>query len=95
MEKLDQIKELFEKTINPALNEHGGGAEPLRVEGNTLYMQMYGHCVGCLQLDETVTGFIQQTVQREHPDITHIELEDPIAEDMYAFAKTLMGQHKP
>lgn len=95
MTELKDVKILFDKEITPALEEHGGGAEPLRIEGDTLFMQMYGHCVGCLQLDETVTGFIKKRVMEEFPEIKEVELEDPIAEDMYAFAKTLMGQHKP
>lgn len=92
---VEEMKAFFDKEINPVLAEHSGGCNILRIESDKLFISMYGKCLGCMDADNTVSDFIEKEVVKAFPKIKKVILEDPVADEMLAFAKTLMGRHKP
>ena len=70
--KAQQIQELIDERINPAVAAHGGQIELLNVEEDSIYIHMGGGCQGCGMADVTLKHGIEAMVQEVFPEIKHV-----------------------
>ena len=68
----EQIQQLLEARINPAIAAHGGWAELVAVEDDTVVVRLGGGCQGCGMAKATVTAGIEQTIMEHIPSITRV-----------------------
>ena len=72
-DKRSQVAMLIEK-IKPYIRSHGGDIELVDIQGDTLIVKMFGSCVGCSQVGETLQKGILEVVQEQFPDIKNIRV---------------------
>lgn len=72
-DKKSQVAMLIEK-IKPYIKSHGGDIEFVDVQGDTLIVKMFGSCVGCSQIGETLQRGILELVQQQFPEIKNIRV---------------------
>jgi Fe/S biogenesis protein NfuA len=65
----EQVMQLLETQINPALASHGGVAELVAVESGTAYLRLGGGCQGCGMASVTLSQGIEQTIKEAIPAI--------------------------
>ncbi|MFV1989645.1 MAG: NifU family protein [Acidimicrobiales bacterium] len=68
----DQVRQLLDQVINPAIASHGGFAEFVGLEGNTVYVRLGGGCQGCSLSSATVTAGIEQTLKEHIPTLDRV-----------------------
>ena len=68
----DQIRQLLEARINPAIASHGGWAELVEVDGDTVVVRLGGGCQGCAMSKATVTAGIESTIKEHIPSIQRV-----------------------
>ena len=68
----EQVQQLLDQRINPAIAAHGGWAELVRVEDDTVIVRLGGGCQGCGMAKATVTAGIEQTITEFIPSITKV-----------------------
>lgn len=59
----EQVAQLLERQINPAIAAHGGFAELVAVEGDRVQIKLGGGCQGCAMSRMTVASGIEQAIQ--------------------------------
>jgi len=70
--KAQQIQELIDERINPAVAAHGGQIELLNVEEDSIYIHMGGGCQGCGMANVTLKHGIEAMIQEVFPEIKHV-----------------------
>ena len=70
--KAQQIQELIDERINPAVAAHGGQIELLNVEEDSIYIHMGGGCQGCGMANVTLKHGIEAMIQEAFPEIKHV-----------------------
>jgi Fe-S cluster biogenesis protein NfuA len=68
----EQIEELFENDINPAIASHGGRVELAEVEGTKVYVRLGGGCQGCASANVTLKQGIEKAIRSMIPEITEV-----------------------
>jgi Fe/S biogenesis protein NfuA len=68
----DRIREVLETQINPAIAGHGGFAELVSVEDDTVFLRMGGGCQGCGLAQVTLTQGIEVAIKDAVPEINHV-----------------------
>jgi Fe/S biogenesis protein NfuA len=68
----DQVRQLLDQVINPAIAAHGGFAEFVGLEGSTVYVRLGGGCQGCSMSKATVTAGIEQTLKEHIPSLDRV-----------------------
>lgn len=68
----DQIRQLLEQQVNPALASHGGYATLLGVEGSKAFVEMGGGCQGCAISAMTLRDGIERAIKENVPEITEV-----------------------
>jgi Fe/S biogenesis protein NfuA len=68
----EQVQQLLEQQINPALAAHGGFAELKGVEGSKVYVTMGGGCQGCAVSAMTLRDGIARSIQEAIPEVTEV-----------------------
>ena len=68
----DNVREVLTKRINPSIAAHGGFAELVTVEGDTVVVKLGGGCQGCGMASATVTAGIEKTLRELIPDIERV-----------------------
>jgi Fe-S cluster biogenesis protein NfuA len=68
----EQIEELFENDINPAIASHGGRVELADVEGTKVYVRLGGGCQGCASANVTLKQGIEKAIRSVIPEITEV-----------------------
>ena len=71
-EREQQIQEIFDQSINPAIASHGGMVSLLGVEGDTAVVQLGGGCQGCGMADVTLKQGIETTIVENVPGIERV-----------------------
>lgn len=71
----DRINQLLDNEINPALANHGGYANLLRVEDDIAILTMGGGCQGCGLATLTMTAGIRTQVLERIPEIHDVRDE--------------------
>lgn len=68
----EEIAELFEERINPALASHGGFVRLVKVEGHDIYVEMGGGCQGCSSSKATMKYGVESAIRRIAPQVRNI-----------------------
>lgn len=68
----DNVREVLTKRINPSIAAHGGFAELVSVEGDTVVVKLGGGCQGCGMANATVTAGIERTLRELIPEIEQV-----------------------
>ncbi len=71
-ELAEQIQQLLDQRINPAIAGHGGMASLVAVEGDTAYVRLGGGCQGCGMATVTVSQGIEAAITSALPEITRV-----------------------
>lgn len=75
-EKIRLILNSIEK-IRPYIQRDGGDVEFVSLsEDNVVYVRVYGACVGCLSLNQTLKDGVMSLIMDEVPEITDVRLAD-------------------
>ena len=73
---LDQIQEIIDTEINPAVASHGGFISLLDVEEKRVFVQMGGGCAGCGMADVTLKSGVEARLQQLDPEIQVVDTTD-------------------
>lgn len=79
MEKEEKIKLILRsiEKVRPYLQRDGGDVEFVELtDDNVVYVRVYGACVGCLMLDQTLKDGVMSIILDEVPGITDVRLAD-------------------
>ena len=68
----EQVEQLLQQQINPALAAHGGFAALRGVEGDKVYVTMGGGCQGCAVSAMTLRDGIARSIKEASPEITEV-----------------------
>lgn len=68
----DQVRQVIDVHINPAIAMHGGTAELVAVEGPTAYVRLGGGCQGCGMASVTLSQGIEAAILTTVPAITSV-----------------------
>lgn len=73
------LKEKVQKAIakvRPALQRDGGDIQMVKIleDEKAVVVRLTGACHGCPMSTQTIKGFVEQTIQREVPEITEVRL---------------------
>jgi Fe/S biogenesis protein NfuA len=68
----EQVRELLDKQVNPALAAHGGFASLVKIEGSVAHVSMGGGCQGCAVSAMTLRDGIQAAILANVPEITEV-----------------------
>jgi Fe/S biogenesis protein NfuA len=67
-----QVQEVIDTRINPAIASHGGFVTLLDVQEDTAYIQMGGGCQGCGMANVTLKQGVEVMIQEAVPQITKV-----------------------
>jgi Fe/S biogenesis protein NfuA len=68
----EQVQQLLDTHINPAIAGHGGQARLVSVEGDTVFLQLGGGCQGCGMATVTLRQGIEVAIMEAIPEIKHV-----------------------
>lgn len=71
-ETKEEIKKLFETTINPAVADHGGFIELVDIRDNKVFVKLQGGCQGCGAAVVTLKQGIEQMIKHQFPEIQEV-----------------------
>ncbi|MDO5440050.1 MAG: NifU family protein [Erysipelotrichaceae bacterium] len=75
-EKINLILKSIEK-VRPYLQRDGGDVEFVELtDDNIVYVKVYGACVGCLMLDQTLKDGVMSIIMDEVPEIADVRLAE-------------------
>ena len=67
-----QVQQVLENEINPAVAQHGGIIQLIDVKENVVYIQMGGGCQGCGQANVTLKHGVESAIRRAVPVVGDI-----------------------
>jgi len=67
-----QILEVLEK-LRPYLQRDGGDMEFVKFEEGIVYIRMLGACAGCMYIEATLSGGIEEALLEEVPGVIGVE----------------------
>ena len=67
-----QVQQILERQINPSIASHGGFAELVAVEGDTVFLRMGGGCQGCGMAKVTLSQGIEVAIVEAVSEITRV-----------------------
>lgn len=68
----DKVRTVLEQAVNPSIASHGGRAELVRVESDTVFLRLDGGCQGCAMSKVTLTQGIEVAIKAALPEITSV-----------------------
>lgn len=68
----EKVTQLLEERINPALSAHGGFANLVGVDGDSVYVTMGGGCQGCSMSAMTLTEGIKKMILEAIPEVREV-----------------------
>jgi len=71
----EQVIKVIDK-VRPYLQYDGGDIEFVKVEDDYVYVRMLGACVGCLAIDQTLTGGVEALLLDEVEGVKGVRLID-------------------
>jgi len=69
---IDQIKELIETRVRPAVAKDGGDIVYRGFDKGTVYLAMHGACSGCPSSTATLKNGIEQLLKHYVPEVTEV-----------------------
>ena len=70
---VDSIKAVLEK-VRPFLQNDGGDIEFVDYKDGIVYVKVFGACVGCVALDDTIKEGVEMILTEEVPGIIGVEV---------------------
>jgi Fe-S cluster biogenesis protein NfuA len=68
----EQIKQIIDEKIRPALEMDGGGIEYKGLDGNRVKVQLQGACYGCPSAQITLQLGVLRLLKEEFPEIEDV-----------------------
>jgi Fe/S biogenesis protein NfuA len=68
----EKVSQLLDQRINPALAAHGGFANLVGVDGDSVYVTMGGGCQGCSMSAMTLTEGIKKMILEAIPEVREV-----------------------
>ena len=93
-ELMENLELFFDDEINSYLEDHGGGAQPVEVNGSELVIRMTGECRSCMSQSGTVNDLILKKVSAVFPFIKKISVTDDVSDEVYEQALNLFTAYK-
>ncbi len=88
-----EINEMLDKEINPKLLEHQGWVELARMpDEHTISIRFRGACNGCGAVRETLNDFVVPAILQAAPEITSVEVEDGVSQELYEMAVAMLSE---
>ena len=69
---VDQVEELFEDMVRPALRSDGGDIDLLKVEDNDVYVRLMGACSSCPSSTITMKMGVERLLAEEFPQFRNL-----------------------
>lgn len=69
---VDQINQVINDQVNPAIAAHGGGAELVSVDGTIAYLRLFGGCQGCGLAQVTLKQGIERILLESIDELTQV-----------------------
>ena len=91
-EIIEQIKELLETRVAPAVAGHGGEVNFVSYTDGLLKLQMSGACAGCAGSTATLKYGVENMMKHFIPEIQEIEAEDDEITNPYYMNNDPFGQ---
>lgn len=70
---VEQIKEILDNDIRPALQSDGGDIEFISYEDNIVNVKLVGACAGCPMSQMTLTEGVERTLMNRIPEIKGVQ----------------------
>ena len=67
-----RVQQVIEEKVNPSIASHGGFAQLVAVEGDTVWLMMGGGCQGCAMSKATLRQGIEVAIKEAVPEILHV-----------------------
>ena len=67
-----RVAQVLDQVVNPAIAMHGGRADLVAVEDDTVYVQLSGGCQGCGLASVTLTQGIEVSIREAIPEIARV-----------------------
>ena len=93
-ELMEKLEMFFDDEINSYLEDHGGGAQPVEVNGSELVIRMTGECRSCMSQSGTINDLILKKVKAVFPFIKKISVTDDVSDEVYEQALNLFTAYK-
>ena len=68
----ERVTQVLERQVNPAIAAHGGRAELVAIERETVHLRLRGGCQGCAVASVTLRQGIETALVRAVPEITSV-----------------------
>jgi Fe/S biogenesis protein NfuA len=68
----ERVQTILEQHINPAIGSHGGMAQLVAVEGDTVYLRLGGGCQGCGMATVTLRQGIEASIKQALPEVKNV-----------------------
>lgn len=75
-EIIEQIKELIETNVKPAVANHGGNIEFLNYDDGHLLLELGGACSGCAGSTMTLKMGVENMIKHYVPEVLSVEAQD-------------------
>lgn len=85
----EKIKKILKEKVDPVLSQHFGGAVLTKLDGDTAYIKMTGHCAGCPSAQMTLEGVVAELINQELPKLK-VKLDTSVSEDLINQAKDIL-----
>jgi Fe/S biogenesis protein NfuA len=69
---IERVTQVLTEHVNPAIAAHGGRAELVAIEGDTVRLRMSGGCQGCAVASVTLRQGIETALVRAVPEIARV-----------------------
>ena len=85
---MEQLQEIIDTEINPAVASHGGSINLIDVEGKRVFIQMGGGCAGCGMADITLKTGVEARLKQLDPELEVVDTTDHASGDNPYYAPT-------
>lgn len=69
---VDRVQQVLTEQVNPAIANHGGGAELVSVDGTIAYLRLFGGCQGCGLAQVTLKQGIERILLDSIPELSEV-----------------------
>ncbi|MCA9664555.1 MAG: NifU family protein, partial [Myxococcales bacterium] len=68
----NQVQQLIDDMINPAIASHGGFITLVNVKGPQVFITMGGGCQGCAASKLTLKAGVERMIREELPEVSEV-----------------------
>lgn len=74
LQKIDKVRDVLEKHVNPILAQDGGSSELVDIDGDVVLVKLKGHCSGCAFSSMTLVTVVEQKIKQHVSDELVVKL---------------------